>query len=900
MSVPVASQASAVAATNESKFRLLFPAMRCVLAAHDMPLLRLGETCGRYRILREIGRGGMGCVYLARDESLGRQVALKVILQREMTLTDRARFEREARNAARLQHVGIATIFDVGEHEGRPFFAMEYVEGETLAQRLRRGPLDCNQLLDLARQLSEALAAAHQVGVIHRDLKPGNIMCATSGRICLLDFGLARSDFGDDVGATDETGIATPNDVAGGGQDQVTRSGELLGTPAYMAPEQARGERISQAADVFALGVVLHEAATGRNPFGSGPHVMAVLSAVLTATPPTLDSLRSNLPPRLSAVVAQCLRKDPRQRFASGVEVVRALRDVTDTPRPGSEHVSAEQHAIVSGRVAVLPWRNTSRDPSHDWLGVGIADTVAHELRRSGDLSVLDDAQVGPVLGAMATRDGPGLDLLEVGRTVSAAWVVTGSYQVAGQRLRIVGMAADVATGTRVPCDRADGHLDDVFDLQDTLVSSLRTILGTSRATSTSKEIRLAPDNADAYEWYARAMAIASGMTPETAGRAEEMLAQAIDRDPNYALAFSALGQCRMMRSLATGVPPLAEAIEPLRRAITLNPQLAEAHLWLSHILLLQANYTDGAYHGRLATSLNPKNAHAAMNLGIVCGSRAMGDELGPEGLAEAIASIRRAVELEPNFGGIWSNLGMWSMAVGDFGASRLAFERALALESVPLVPGTEQIRWVGARVFLGAIELYEGRRLTAERELNAGLAAMVDDRHMFAHSIEVYGALMLAECHLRAGRLHDARDAFASVVTDAESKAMVPGMWQFGVRAQAGRVRSLALMGERTEALARAADLRVQWNHPQARRRFGYAALGSWSAYDVASAWAALGDHEGALDGLDDAHRFAWCAATMLDGDPCFAALHGDPRLGAIRSRAEDASFAIAQHSRE
>jgi serine/threonine protein kinase/tetratricopeptide (TPR) repeat protein len=857
--------------------------------------LRAGDTVGRYRLIRELGRGGMGVVFLAHDSVLDRQVALKVILAAEAGIADRRRFEREARSAARLHHPGIATVFDVGVDDGRSFLAMEYVQGETLADRLKRGPLPAEALLSLAQQLAAALAAAHDAGVVHRDLKPGNIMCAADGRVRLLDFGLARA--------------ASVVDADSAAAEPLTHTGVLVGTPAYMAPEQARGDRTGTASDVFALGVVLHEAATGRSAF-RGPNVFAVLASVLSETPPSLSTVRPDLPAGFDDVVMRCLRKDPSERFPHAADVVRALASVavrdakqpTDLKAPSSSSSSTSSSSssssspastLVAGRAAVLPWRNTSRDPSHDWLGSGIADTIAHELRRSRGVAVVEDARVGAALGAIV-GSGQAPEPFEIARALDAEWVVAGSYQVAGSRVRIVGSVGHVPDATMTPCDRIDGAVDDIFDLQDRLVEQVRAIVGAARAATSSTEVRLAPHNAVAYEWYGRGMLARQAWTAESSAEAERCFATAVQHDPAYALAHAALGQMRLARSMASGAPPLVDAIGPFERAVELDPGLAEARSWLSHALMLLGRLDASVEHARAAFALDPNHAFTAMNLGLASGAAANSGTGGPDAYVETITALRRAVQIEPASGACWSNLGIWSMTAGDLAQSRAAFERALALEGRPLAPDMEKARWVGARVFLGAIEMFEDRLFAAERELERGLAALRGDQHIFARTIEAYGGLTRAECALRGGRHGEARAGFEAVIEHATRAAGKPGAWQHLVRAHAGRTRALALQGDRSAARAALGSTLSLWSDETMRRLSGYAAGASLTAYDIASAVAAVGDHDSALAALDAAHHHAWCCTAMLDGDPCFEALRDHPRLLAARDRADAATAAV------
>jgi predicted Ser/Thr protein kinase len=387
----------------------------------DGAVLPEGLVVGQYTVVREIGRGGMGRVYLARDARLGRPVALKALLPR---LTDdprqRERLRREARAAAVLTHPGICTIYALEEHDGNLFIAAEYVDGHTLRDEIGSGRRPAAaDLLTTAREITAALAAAHQRGVTHRDLKPENVMRTRDGRIKILDFGLARVE----------------SHADGGTRGTVTEAGVLVGTPAYMAPEQLSGGHVDARADVFALGVLLYEYACGTHPFAA-PTSLAVAARVLEGTPPPLEASCPGLPLSLAAVIERCLRKLPADRFASAAEVLAALGRSDLSPR---RHVARwwRTHQItVIGLyllAAAVMWQLKEWQPGAAALFamVGVSGTIGGVFRGHLLFTERQNPVAFPAERRRAQYVTLIIDLVIAGALIAAAGGVAGSRQLA-------------------------------------------------------------------------------------------------------------------------------------------------------------------------------------------------------------------------------------------------------------------------------------------------------------------------------------------------------------------------------------------------------------------------------------------------------------------------------------
>ena len=428
----------------------------------------IGRSLGHYRITAAIGAGGMGEVYRATDSKLGRDVAIKMLPAAVAQDPERlARFEREARSLASLNHPNIVTIFSVEEAEGSRFLAMELVEGESLDILLARGGLPLSRFFEIAVPLADALSAAHERGIVHRDLKPANVMVTREGRVKVLDFGLAKLE----AAGSNPNLTSTPTESRAG----LTSEGQVFGTVAYMSPEQARGGKVDARSDVFSLGVVLYQMVTGERPF-QGESAVDMISAILRDTPPSVTDQRGDLPPHLARIVRRCLEKEPRDRYQTSRDVHNELRDlrvetlsgpvspqrsepvaaVKPSPpksAPGKRRVWAAvvaallvglavyaarrwmsrtgsgPHAIQS--IAVLPLDNYSGDPGQDYFAEGMTDELTSQLANISQLRVISRGSVMQFKG----KDRPPTP--EIARKLGVDAVVEGSVIRSGDRVRI-------------------------------------------------------------------------------------------------------------------------------------------------------------------------------------------------------------------------------------------------------------------------------------------------------------------------------------------------------------------------------------------------------------------------------------------------------------------------------
>ncbi len=657
----------------------------------------IGTTLSHYRIIDQIGAGGMGVVYRARDERLERDVAVKVLPAGALAdEAQRRRFHREALALSRLNHPGVATVHDFDREGGADFIVMELVTGETLAARLKNGALPPEQVTDLGIQIAEALEAAHEGGVLHRDLKPANIIVTGKGRVKVLDFGLARL-----VQAGVDTRATT----------LLTAGDAVAGTLAYMAPEQLLGQEVDAGGDLFALGVVLYEMATGRLPWRE-TLATALVNEILHATPEPPSELRPDLPPHLERIILKALAKDPAGRYASAVELAADLRagsGATDVARP--PRATGAPTAI--GSLAVLPLRNLSGDPEQDFFADGMTEALIVRLAQIGSLRVISHTS------AMSYK-GVRKSIPQIARELGVDAVVEGSVQRSGERVRITAQLVAAASDEHLWSSTIDRPLGDILDLHSEVS---RAIAEELRARLTPNErVRLAgagPVRPAAYEAYLRGRFFWNKRTPEGLAKGLACFQESIDADPLYAPAWSGLADCHNMLGAfrwktSREAFPLAHAAAA--RALDLDPDLAEGHTSLAFALQYYDwdwARADAAYQRAIA--LNPGYATARQwyadcltGLGrpdeafVEIGRAAELDPLSPvvgtshgdtfyyaRRYAEAIARYQRTLELDPGF--LWArfNVGRTLQQLGRHDEAILAFEAAhrdagMSLEDSP------------------------------------------------------------------------------------------------------------------------------------------------------------------------------------------------------------------------
>jgi non-specific serine/threonine protein kinase len=516
----------------------------------------LGTTLSHYRVLRRLGAGGMGEVYLALDTRLEREVALKVLPASLADSARLARLQREARAAAALNHPNIVTLHAIEEADGLPFLVMELVEGETLRQRIPPTGFELEDLLRLAVPLVDAVAAAHARGVTHRDLKPENVMVTWDGHLKILDFGLAKLRAPQSAPAVD-TAADTPFP-----DETATREGMVLGTPGHMAPEQIRGQQADARTDVFALGLLLFEAATGRHPFPAGDPTARTL-AILRDPPLALSRLRPDLPRELERLFERCLEKDPDRRLSSAAELRHDLEALAGRLRRAPGRVPT---------VAVLPFADMSAEHDQAYFCEGLAEELIGALTR------VDGLQVTSRTSAFRFQ-GQDLDIRDIGRQLNVESVLEGSVRKAGDRVRITAQLIDVASGYHLWSERFDRRLDDVFAIQEEIAErSVEALRGVLREGDREVLRGAGAVSPEAWDFYLRGRQL---FWQQRFVQARAFCYRAVELEPTFARAWSQIAILHAWLDAWFGhrEEDRAAAEKAAQRALELAPDLADAHV---------------------------------------------------------------------------------------------------------------------------------------------------------------------------------------------------------------------------------------------------------------------------------------------------------------------------------
>jgi len=718
----------------------------------------LDQTISHYRIVRKLGAGSMGEVYEAEDGRLGRRVAIKFLP--EALTTDglaRERFQREARTASALNHANICTLYDIGEDQGRPFIVMELLQGETLKRLIEGGPLPIGHVLDYGAQIARALEAAHAAGIVHRDLKPGNIFITDRGQAKILDFGLAKpagEGKADSNSGKGSSQSSDENPTQSIDPNHLTSAGTLMGTVAYMSPEQARGDELDARTDLFSFGTVLYEMATGRRPF-TGKTSALVFHAILAQTPKPPSEVNAGLPTELDRIVIRELEKDPAKRYQHASDIMADLNrlrrnlesglvppvTVRDLPSSGVRwRPSGPARWVVAGAgliillsvlvvldvggwrgrlagsgapgpirsLAVLPFENLSADPAQEYLVDGMTDEVITDLARLGGLTVISRTSVMTYKGAKKR-------LPEIGRELHVDAVIEGSVLKAGDRLRITAQLIAVPADKHLWAQSYERNSADILAMQDDVAADIIRNVQSRLQPQTKPGVEAAllsrrTENTEAYDAYLEGRYFWNQRTEAGFHKASEFFNQAVEKDPNYAVAYAGLadsylllgeygfvsardayGKAREAAARALELDEtLAEAHSTLavvkgdydwdwagaesefRRALELNPGYATAHQWHGELLSDLGRYPEATAEIKRAQQLDPLSPI----INVIAGDILM--RAGQNDLA--YDQLRRTLDLDPNFAPAHLRLGYVYLRKKAFADAAAEFQKALTL----------------------------------------------------------------------------------------------------------------------------------------------------------------------------------------------------------------------------
>ena len=605
----------------------------------------IGQTVSHYKILERLGEGGMGVVYKAQDTHLDRTVALKFLPPHlSRSAEAKARFIREAKAASSLEHTNICNIHDIDETaEGRLFIAMSCYDGESLKDKIERGPLSIEEAVDYAIQIAQGLSLAHEAGIIHRDIKPGNVMITGRGVVKIVDFGLAKM-----------------------AESSLTKTVKTLGTAMYMSPEQARGEAVDHRIDLWSLGVVLYEMLTGKQPFRAD-YEQAVMYLLMNTDPEPISALRPEVPASLMDVVSGLTKKKVTDRYADMGALLSELRSI-------QKQITVKQDSIEEKRepsIAVLAFTNMSADPEQEFFCDGISEEIINTLTQVRDLKVIARTSA-------FSFKGQNVDVREIGRKLDVEHLLEGSVRKAGDRLRITAQLVKVSDGFHIWSERFDREMDDVFAVQDEIslmvVDKLKIKLLRREENALLKH---GTNNIEAYNLYLKGRYHLDLMTQRDLEIGLKYVNRSIETDPNFALGYALLSDYHWnigYWSITEPEEPYRKAKAYLEKALDIDGQLAEAHTTLAVMKSVFEWDWEGAENiYKRGIELNPGSPTVYMYYVPYLASVGRTEE--------AISLAAKAVELDPLSPqcNLWLGFSYW--IAGRFDESIVQLQKVIDLK---------------------------------------------------------------------------------------------------------------------------------------------------------------------------------------------------------------------------
>jgi eukaryotic-like serine/threonine-protein kinase len=626
----------------------------------------IGKTLGHYQVTGRLGKGGMGEVYQAKDLKLGRDVAIKVLPEEFARDADRVtRFQREAKLLASLNHAHICTIHDIDEHAGQHFIAMELIEGQTLKQRMLGRQLDVDEILTVALEIADGLEAAHAKGIIHRDIKTTNIFITAAGHAKILDFGLAKLA---PEGLTGNAGDGASRLSTQTAAEQLTGPGMAVGTVAYMSPEQALGRELDARTDLFSLGVVLYEMATGKLPF-RGDTALAQFDSLLHQAPTSAVRLNPDVPDALERIINKAIEKDRQVRYQSARDLLvdlKRLKRELDSGRAASVSGVASPPRLPS--LAVLAFTNMSADKENEYFCDGLSEELINAL------SHIQDLRVAARTSAFAFK-GKEIDIRDVGEKLNVSTVLEGSVRKSGQRLRITAQLINIEDGYHIWSGQFDREMKDIFDIQEeialTIVDQLKLKLVKGEK---EKILKRSTENHEAYELYLKGRYFWYRRYEKGMQRGLQYFQQAIEKDPGYALPHVGIADTFAILGLFGFMPPhqaFARAKASAKKALEIDPDVAEAYATLGWIATFYDwDWPAAESHFLKAIQMKPEYALAHHWRGVYLSLMGRFDD--------AIREMRKACELEPLEPANPSHLGSVLYMARHFDESKVELRKVI------------------------------------------------------------------------------------------------------------------------------------------------------------------------------------------------------------------------------
>jgi serine/threonine-protein kinase len=575
----------------------------------------IGKTISHYKILEKLGEGGMGVVYKAQDTKLDRIVALKFLPKYFLCDNEaKIRFEHEAKAASALNHTNITTIYEIDESEGECFICMEYVEGKLIKELIKEKALSIQDILNISIQIAEGLNAAHEKGIVHRDIKSDNIKLTPRGQVKIMDFGLAKLR----------------------GVSKVTKTGSTLGTLAYMSPEQVQGVELDQRSDIFSFGVVIYEMIAGQLPF-KGEHEAAIIYSIINETPEPLTRFKPNVPEELQRIINKALEKNREMRYQHVDDLSADLRKVRTEVEAGLTKTLETSKKLMPS-IAVLPFTNLSADKEQEYFCDGMAEEIINALTQVEGLSVVARTSA-------FSFKGKDIDIREIGRKLNVETLLEGSVRKAGNRLRITAQLVNVADGYHLWSKRYDREMEDIFAIQEEISLSIVNKLKVNLLKEEkAKLVKRYTDDPEAYSLYLKGRYFWNRRYEGGLQKGIECFQEAIDKDPLYALAYAGIADCYNIFAHFGFLPPregYSKAKSAVAKALEIDDTLAEAYASLGWIkTFYDWDWAEAEKAFKRALELNPNYAAAHYFYGLYLSITGHG--------VEAFAEVKKSVELDP------------------------------------------------------------------------------------------------------------------------------------------------------------------------------------------------------------------------------------------------------------
>lgn len=811
----------------------------------------LGKTVAHYHILEKLGEGGMGVVYKAEDSKLKRQVALK-FLPTNLTADPetKARFIQEAQAASALDHPNICTIYEINETaDAQIFIVMAYYGGETLAQKINTGQLSIARIIEISCQIAKGLAKAYQNGIIHRDIKPTNIMVTRDGLVKILDFGLAKLT----------------------GSKSITRPGTMLGTTTYISPEQILGGEVDARADVWSLGVVMYEMLTGKPPFRA-EFEPAIIYAILHETPEPLSKLRPEIPVELEQIIGRSIIKDANLRYGSITEMLQALENLHSST-DASMQKTIPNITNWENTIVVLDFTNITANYEDQWLAGGIAETVTVDFKRISALRVLSREMVARAISQLPQSKLTEEKMIDLGHLLKVRWIVWGAYQRVGNTIRITARCTEVTTGSLAGTAKVDGTLEDIFELQDQLITDLMAALHLVLSRSEIKKIQIPETIAlKAYEYYAKGRQLFYQFNLASLQEAQQFYEKAIELDPNYALAYSGLGSAFIFRFIAqTNPKDLEQGISNLNKALTLDSDLAEPYLWLSYAYMRQHNYENSVQVGLRAIELDDLNYQGYYYVGGAYYSQAL-NHYKSQHFSDAVRYLKKSAELQSNYQPSYMILGYIYMFHGQYQDALTFLDQAVEIEDSGR---TTVAKFVGALTLRGNLALRQQHWDQAKNYLQRSVLRLEGLQHVYRDTFLALTYCSLGQLNFELKNYDQAMEAYQKAIDVVSQSPKAISIGFFVVKAYLGLAKVLHQVGRSHEE-----NIHFQTALPLFTNKTEFNFLANWEAsdaqmyYDVASYHAFVNHQPAALEYLQKAVNCGWADLPTLEADDSFNSL--------------------------